>query len=435
MDFEYIPFDNILEILSDLNMKQTISFFSSNKYLLSVSNDHRILRFLSEKHHLPYITSFSNLVFYSKMNKLVLFDHAIGVKDKRLVKYYKELISEYNYIGDAIEYGLINYIKYRIQYTSDKRAALNRYNNIIVFSNAYDILMYLSNDGEYLDSKNIKNLLIIACKYCNIDMVMKLTAYIDRVENKDGLLSKCLKSASTGGDIILVKYLVEDLGANITSDCIDESIRKGHADVTKYLIDKKQKLFTNKHKNLGLVSDSFSVTPNADMVLYLHSLGIKYDNKALKIAIESNNVELVKVLVEKIGLSIEEELFDLVDSEPMLEYFIDYTNNIERAIYIAFDKGYLGIIKKYYLENKIITSEDFELSIENGYYDIVRYLLENGGVATSVLLDQAVDKEKEDLKMVKLLVEYGAKVSRSDIITAKSRGYTNIYNYLKSTII
>lgn len=66
MEFEYIPFDNILEILDGLTMKQTISFFSSNKYLVGISNDHMMLKYLSDIHELPYVSSFSNLVFFSK---------------------------------------------------------------------------------------------------------------------------------------------------------------------------------------------------------------------------------------------------------------------------------------------------------------------------------------------------------------------------------
>lgn len=444
---EFIPFDNILEILNDLTIKESVSFFSSDKYLVGISNDHRILRYLAEKHHLPYVSSFGNLASYLRMNRLVLFDHAIGIEDRRLIDYYKNKYQDHEYICYALEYHLMHYIRYSIRTKEEKEYTLMTYITNIMVADSYDIIIYLTNNTEYINSKILYLLLTNLCLYGNRDIFMKLIPLIDMFHDKGRVLRKCIHNTSASGNIDIVQKLIE-LGAVITPGNIRRAINMGCIDIVKYFAMKEPDLFVNTielEKNLGAIdTDDLSII-NPEMVLYLHSMGVEYNRNALLQAIQVDRLDLVEVLIENIGIKIETIFFVEIKSESMLEYIFHRSRledgrlmidkHFDIVIDIAVSNGYINTLTKLYNENYIFSQYAIVDAIHKGYCEVVEFVLKNGVIATTFLLEEAFSKDRVDMKMVKLLVKYGAKVRGRSIIEAKKRGNNEVVKYLESSII
>lgn len=405
MDFEYIPIhtesfehlalDSILLIISELNIRQLVSLFTSNKYLSSISNDPRILRTISEQHHLPYVTSFSNLVFYSKMNRLVLFDHAIGFKDERLIDYYDSIYDAENIIGDTIAYNLIDLFKMYVgEFDKDD---IEYYISVIVEYNSYDVLMYLSH-GDVTDIA-IRGM-EFAAMYGNMDM-MKLFA--DNTEDKE-IYTKCIRDASDSGYLEIVEFCVNK-GGKLTRKSLNNAITYGHLDIVKYTLSKDRYLIdhddkmTKKSMTLAIQSN------NIELVEYLIEIGAKLPGNSNEIAVEYSDLDMIKF----IGKYFKYDTNDISDAirsdrgDDIIRYLISVYDGKDRdyIIGVCIQRGYTDILSGVLYDEYIVSVYDISESIRKKDYDMVKIFLDHGAIVTQRYIQIAT--RNKDTKMLDIL--------------------------------
>lgn len=87
MDYTYIPKETILHLIDDMDIDDVISFFTTNKEVRNLADDPEVLRHISLRFNLPFVSSFANLVY--------LVDHweqtfisAIDLEDDRVLQYF-----------------------------------------------------------------------------------------------------------------------------------------------------------------------------------------------------------------------------------------------------------------------------------------------------------------------------------------------------------
>lgn len=342
-----------------------------------------------------------------------------------------------DYIDDAIKSGLINYIRHYADSNVEKKYLLLRNSDSIAISDNVDILMYLTNDTEYIDSEILRRLMASSCQYGSINIFMNLIPLIDKLDNRKRTLRMCMDIVTESGNLDILRNLVE-LGAVIKGYIIYKAVISGCIDFLKYYADKEPKLFHHIIKtgnNMGIVGTLEYLNP--DMILYLHSIGVKYNKAGLIDAIRSDRIDLVKVLVEDLGIPIKHKFFENVNSESMLEYLFITANNDESiypTISVCINKGYIKLLTKIYIEGYIFSQDSIATAITEDHYEIVEFILDNSGMATSFLLEKAVNKDRVDMRTIRLLIKYGAKVRRQSVDYAKKRGYNEVVKYLESNM-
>lgn len=183
---------------------------------------------------------------------------------------------------------------------------------------------------------NNKNL-IKACTEGNLETVkfiMKsnISVYPDAM----------LKIAVLNGHLDIIKYLVEDLGADVcTSDgyLICFAINKGYFDITKYLVEHGVDIHTDNEAPACYAA----MSGNVDIIKYLVNLGSIINLKWLGLAAGNGNLEMAKYLVEDLNADIHEDS--------------------ERAMIEAINGGHLEMVKYLYEKGKPFSDEFIDVAM------------------------------------------------------------------------
>ncbi len=241
-----------------------------------------------------------------------------------------------------IEYGLHHLTSYKSKLPRDKEG------NYVVLKELHKInkLIYL-----HIGSHTIDKLFeyIVSRNYDQFIKNMKW-GKIDR-----GLL---LEFVSGYGDLDMVMYLLKD---NIYMDhkigALHKAIQKGHLEIIEYF---------PKH-------------------------GVDITDKASRVAAESGNIEILKYLMERINIDINE--CDLIGQAArsgnldMIKYVIELGSNPraynDSAIIDAAERGYINIVKYLHeigLNIHTYSDRALRMAAKNDHSDVVRYLLDHGAV-------------------------------------------------------
>lgn len=218
----YIPIDVVLKMIDDLEIEDIESFFISNKELVKLSNDPRILNHLSAKFKLPPVSSFADLLYLTNFDRFELAEMAFKVDD---MEYVKALFPKASITEEALELAA-NYPK---------------------------LLEYLlHNDTQFIEYKYIlydigKSII----DYNNIESMKVITNYI---HNDDKILKKWIKRAISDGSVDMAKYLLKNTELYDIDKYIILATRSGNLEIVEYLY---------KHTD---------VSP-----LYLMGIAIEYD--------------------------------------------------------------------------------------------------------------------------------------------------------------
>jgi ankyrin repeat protein len=179
----------------------------------------------------------------------------------------------------------------------------------------------------------------IACQRGHLEVVKVLVAAGARLQGRAGKELGVLASAISGGSLEVVKYLVEEAGADESATCpkgetlLILAYREGHTDIVRYLVGRPGIDINARTRDaLGGVLHRACFDGQLEMVKFLVAAGASVESHmddwtgVLGDAAMSCNLELVKYLVEEVGMDAEEEVSDGVTPLSLAE--VDCTAEI-----------------------------------------------------------------------------------------------------------
>lgn len=299
----YIPIDIVLKIVDNMDPNDLESYFSSSKELSKLSNNPRVLKYISDRFQLPYVSSFNNLIYLIKLDMYQLGELAVKAKDMEYVKIIFPIDSiTRDTIALSVGYPLLlEYFLSLHKFKSTRefmamlgKRAINK-DNI----QSIDIIF------NYVDRIDLGNLLIDLNRYAvlknNLNVLKHLT-------NKYGKISGIYvdfltREAFRFSDLDMVKYIISIYGKRLISDNVvqqalnvQQALKNSRKDVTDYLVDIFGKDVTS-HGAFMLYIEALENKETKNAISILEKFGdIINLEKALKAAEEYNNRKVVGYL-------------------------------------------------------------------------------------------------------------------------------------------
>lgn len=195
-----LPIDVILIIIKYLsNIKQIRNFLSSHINFISIANNSRILDYISIRFNLPFITTFSDILVYSKLGGIKIYDYALGLNDIRLMTYY----------GDR-NYGFIYKIDLAIKY---------RLNNVI-----YELVR---TDCRY-DARKGSDSITLLCKLLDSNYDIEFIRYmIKSIRWLYRDITSLFNRLLIKGDHTTIKCIIESMNCYVLYRCITIDLKHG----------------------------------------------------------------------------------------------------------------------------------------------------------------------------------------------------------------
>lgn len=312
----YIPKDTLLELIDKFDIGQIERFFTTNKELYTFINSPSVLKYISDKKHLPYVSSFSNLIYFDSMDKDLLLKEALEIGDLRIVKHY---VTNYEKALEiAIKYGHIDIVKYLYRKIIDNggKISTNAVNKAAYYGHL-NIVKYLHENGY--DSKYA---ILDAIRNEHIDIVKYL------VENGDGISEYAINEAIRYGYLDIVKYFIEntDKTLTISKSLIENAARNGYFNIVKYLVEGLYRPSTisginttNLHRKMRNGSYASEAVEN----------GGEISEDAIEQAAIHGYIDIVKYLVKHINVSnIKEDTLSRI-----IEYIDRYSKSSDAKYY------------------------------------------------------------------------------------------------------
>lgn len=249
MDF-YISEDILYQLLDHMDLYDIYPFFTTNKELLEYINQPNILKYISDKWHMPYVTNFNDLVYYIYLHKDDLYYEIYKLGDIRLIKHYRKynrwihIAARYGHLDVIKEIGAINddivreaAIYYHldiVKYVADK------YGTPRVSEPILGRMIYLID----CEDKNIINSGYIRNKDKDCNAYSKTYGYFDIVRycvENGGYVNKfSLHYAVLINDLDLLVYLLDNIRdkdvLEVIPQCLKDAILNKYNDIAKYLL-------------------------------------------------------------------------------------------------------------------------------------------------------------------------------------------------------
>ncbi len=319
------------------------------------------------------------------------------------------------------------------------------------------------------NSRNVKELVIIAAKQGNLPMIKYLldkntfidfyarAAFYEACENGHlditrYLVEKCpsiekefiraVRGASRNGHLAIVKYLV-DQGACVKDDfdrVFIDVAEKGHLEMIKYLVEQGVYTSDTYNRAVRIAADN----GHLPVVKYLVSLGadVKSDgNKAIIYACAGGHLDVVKYLVE-LDSSIKTDLITGLNAHrPMVDYDSDEDIDFDAPINIlgqTAGNGHLSVVK-YLIELGVDArandDEAMNQAIKNDRHEVAIYL---AGLYPDIIMKTIIREscKSNSVSVVKCMVNLGISIKHENASRWKpERDYTEAYDkvlrYLK----
>jgi ankyrin repeat protein len=186
------------------------------------------------------------------------------------------------------------------------------------------------------------------------------------------------------GNLAMIKYLVDELGANNFHEALQWSIRHGHLEIAKYMVNK----FTenNIDVDVDIYINLAIVNGHSDIVKYFidyYGFTEDYLDYYLETSFKYNRMDIIKYIISvgvgniNKALRLSAKIGDL----EMVEFSIENNaNDFSGALESSAENGHLEVVK---LLVKIIIDKDLDLdcyealesSVKNGHLEVIEYLL------------------------------------------------------------
>lgn len=270
----------------------------------------------------------------------------------------------------------------------------------------------------------------------NIDMINYL------IENKKKLGRSIVEGAIMGGSLEVYKAV-----STLTIPGVIPAMLWFHNNI----YDSHVKLCI-EHDRIEIMEYIFATNNVRIVRQYLHYaiekgnlIMIKYFMKRLAILVSDlviacryDNIDIVKYIHKNIGVyygrkqdSIKDDCFmEALNNGycDIVKYLIKKGFDIpSNAVEIASDLGYLDIVK-ILIKNDAPIEHGVEFSENRGYFDITKYLIRNGGKINSRSLIYAIKAGRAD--MVRFLVRRKALITNSTVHTMLDHYNEDIVKYL-----
>ena len=203
---------------------------------------------------------------------------------------------------------------------------------------------------------------------------------------KGGLGDGCtnfIQAAAHGGNLEIVKILIERYGTNQNSAIMCESAYKGNLDLIRYMIDTFYK--TNPTANIEQAYCTAFVGAQIEVIEFFEELGIAFNEGCWRAACCSNNIDFIKKVVARCG---EHQCSSEIGA--------------------------------------ICAAQDFN-------YDLLRYMCNRGASNYSRYLDELIYERfvfSKHLNLVEFLIEKGAHISEIILSSACIFRKTELLEYL-----
>lgn len=411
--------DSIIEILDYLDIMEIEALFRSNKGLYRASNDQYILKYISSRFNLPYVSSFRNLMLFVHMKWEDLYIFALDTDDKRLLEYFN---SKYN---NDIGYVILRAI------------SLDRFDIVYTLYNEQGYV--LPNDSDYILTYNtVKSIL----DNNNIDLLSDILLY-----NTDTIMTKLIVYTALNDGAYVSRYLYNNIS---------------HEDISELY-------------NIAAKYDS-----NRALYSIYSTTNVKPEEKAVEIAVENNSLYFIDILIRSYGMyRLVIDTAVKLGKHDILNYIIDNNNyynilHISALYYLSNIAYTAGKLTKSYMKaavyyediiliNKLLSlgaeigDYDIENASKNGRYDIVKLLVEHkGNIGNAVhiairskhyniaeyLVNNGGSINNDDVtyvlskyhyKFAKFLVEHGASVPKAALRYVNPY-ITSIYDYFSKNV-
>jgi ankyrin repeat protein len=285
----------------------------------------------------------------------------------------------------------------------------------------------LDRPGINLEAKTDKGLRPInfASESGHLEVVKRLVAAGAKIEPQASDETGALASAAMGGSVPMVKYLVEEAGADerrADSDGVTPliaAVKNGRADVVAYLLGRPGADIEEAQTKQGITALDFAVNSgHLEVVKVLVAAGARLEPRAgeelgaLASAITGGFLKVVKYLVEEAGADVTHVgprgntylMGAAIDGRAdILAYLLGRPGvsinarraSGETAIDLACRKGHLEVVKLLVAAGADITPNSNQWgtladAVAGGKLDVVKYLLEEAGAGERRLNPDAI---------------------------------------------
>lgn len=421
---QYIPLEIVLKLVDSLSVKEIDAFFSTNKELSNLANNPRVLRQISLNTHLPFVSSFVNLLYFDRMDIENLLINAAIIGDIRVVKYHSKYYQSKKVISAATAH--------------------------------FDILKYLIDKyGPVLSKKDRVKVLKSAIKNGNLDSI-KYIGQKYKIKTSQYWLNNILENAIKSNDINIVEYVVKKYGLPIDIyslySPLNVAVKKGNMEIIMYLISAYGEDTSTIKKSLYIAINY----NNKELVDYLLK---KYGNDIdpldiLISAVNYNNIDMYEHILQKTGYHPDDRgiisLLKYAIEQESLDIFIHLLdkyritpayNSLMKWIKYSLGNRKLNmyIIKRFADKSNI--NDIYKLALDKGNITIMKYILEEFSDIITVNMDKSliVTSEAGNLELVKYIREH-YQVSDEAVKTSikhleeklsKVMHYVDVYLYLQ----
>lgn len=292
----YIPIDIILKIVDNLDTSDLEAYFSSSKELVKLSNNPRVLKYISDRFQLPYVSSFSDMVYLINMDIYKLGELAVKAKD---IEYLKVLFPIDSITQDTIALS--------VSYPSllEYFLSLHKYNHnelfIIVGKRAINKGSIESIDIiiNHIDKHEVNNLLIELNNYAILSNKFKVLKHIHDKYGKilSTFMRVDMRKVLKFGKLAVVKYMLDKYKSIFKPFIvIDYGIENYNTEVVDYLVDRFGKDITDKQA-YSLYINALKKGETKIAIYIIDKFGDRINlNKALKVAKIYDNKKVIKKL-------------------------------------------------------------------------------------------------------------------------------------------
>jgi len=233
-------------------------------------------------------------------------------------------------------------------------------------------------------------------------------------------INECMGIAAKKGYLNLVRYFVEQRGANVKSGgshCLRLAAKEGHPDIVRYLIERG----SDTHTYADAALQWSCINGHLEVVKILLENNISLVNRALKCACKGGQLELIKYLIDEAGANIH--------------------CDDESALRLSCCGGHFEIMK-YLIEqcganiNAPVVYPIISIVSRRGMLRFVEYLIE-AGADIHINNDEALRHAtiNRNLDIIKCLCDAGADIHAENDEALKNAikyNYPEITEYFKS---